>query len=211
VNADLESLLNEAPELRAVVDALRPEEPSERPAADDAFVARVLAAVRRIAGSVREVRVRMPAWAPYATAAVLALAAGFAFRSAASAGRLGDRRVLSCRRADGSFSATSAAPWVQAYAIGALAADAVDVTALTVAVDALVRDQRADGGWCNDALSVRNTAALLAASRAGVPGTRKAYRRAVRYLHARGIPEISTEELACEGRALGDRLAGVMM
>ena len=63
-------------------------------------------------------------------------------------------RLASCQRTDGSFSSSSAAPYVQAFAVTVLAKDpSADRAALDRAVDTLVRSQDADGGWGNAALS----------------------------------------------------------
>ena len=70
--------------------------------------------------------------------------------------------------------------------------------AATVAV--IVRTQHADGSWDNDFLTRQNAAALRAASG---DAPRIAYRRAVRYLRAKGLAPLSDAEL----RARGDRAA----
>lgn len=67
-------------------------------------------------------------------------------------------------------------------------------------VAAIVRTQRADGSWDNDFLTRQNAAALRSASG---DATRIAYRRAVRYLRAKGLAPLSDAEL----RARGDRAA----
>ena len=74
-------------------------------------------------------------------------------------------RLASCQRTDGSFSSSTAAPYVQAFAVTVLAKDpAANRTALEQAVGALVRTQNEEGGWANARLSARNVAALAAAS-----------------------------------------------
>ena len=65
-------------------------------------------------------------------------------------------------------------------------------------VAAIVRTQHADGSWDNDFLTRQNAAALRAASG---DAPRIAYRRAVRYLRAKGLAPLSDAEL----RARGDR------
>ena len=70
--------------------------------------------------------------------------------------------------------------------------------AATVAV--IVRTQHADGSWDNDFLTRQNAAALRSASG---DAPRIAYRRAVRYLRAKGLAPLSDAEL----RARGDRAA----
>ena len=67
-------------------------------------------------------------------------------------------------------------------------------------VAVIVRTQHADGSWDNDFLTRQNAAALRAASG---DAPRIAYRRAVRYLRAKGLAPLSDAEL----RARGDRAA----
>lgn len=67
---------------------------------------------------------------------------------------------------------------------------------------ALVRTQHADGSWDNDFLTRQNAAALRAAS---ADEARIAYRRAVRYLRAKGLSPLSEAELRARG-ALAARL-----
>ena len=110
-------------------------------------------------------------------------------------------RLASCQRTDGSFTSSSAAPYVQAFAVTVLAKDpSANRAALDRAVDTLVRSQDADGGWGNAALSARNVAALAAASSVGVANAKAAYRRGLRYLRMNGIAELSAEELSREAK-----------
>lgn len=116
-------------------------------------------------------------------------------------------QLVSCQRTDGSFSASSSAPYVQAFAVTVLARESsANSAALNAAVDALVRTQTADGGWANAPLSARNTAALAAASAAGVARARSAYRKALRYLRINGIGEMSARDLAQEAKLAAARL-----
>ena len=116
-------------------------------------------------------------------------------------------QLVSCQRTDGSFSASSSAPYVQAFAVTVLAREpSANTAALDAAVDALVRTQTADGGWANAPLSARNTAALAAASAAGVARARSAYRKALRYLRINGIDEMSAHDLAQEAKLAAARL-----
>ena len=78
--------------------------------------------------------------------------------------------------------------------------------ALGSAVDALVREQNAEGGWANAAVSARNVAALRQAVDAGVAGAARAYRRGLRYLRLNGQFEASAEDLAREAQAALARL-----
>ena len=75
-----------------------------------------------------------------------------------------------------------------------------DTEACAATVAAIVRTQHADGSWDNDFLTRQNAAALRAASG---DAPRIAYRRAVRYLRAKGLTPLSDAEL----RARGDRAA----
>lgn len=69
------------------------------------------------------------------------------------------------------------------------------------AISELVRTQRADGSWENDFLTRQNAAALKDVATAKI-----AYRRAVRYLRAKGLVPLSAEEL----RHRGDQAAQVL-
>ena len=109
--------------------------------------------------------------------------------------------LSACQRTDGSFSSSSAAPYVQAFAVVALANDpSSDRVALDLAVDTLVRTQDAAGGWGNAALSARNVAALAQAEAAGVARARVPCRRGLRYLRLNGIGELSATELVREAK-----------
>ena len=118
-------------------------------------------------------------------------------------------RLAACQRTDGSFSSSSAAPYVQAFAVTVLARDpSSDRAALDLAVDALVRTQDAAGGWGNAALSARNVAALAQAETAGVARARTPRRRGLRYLRTHGIGELSPSELIREAGEAFSRLDG---
>ena len=126
-----------------------------------------------------------------------------------SASHAAPRSFSACQRPDGSFSDSSAAPYVQAFAVTGLAkGPSSDRAALDRAVDALVRTQKADGGWGNAALSARNVTALAQAESAGVSRAREARRRGLRYLRIHGIGEISAADLAREAKEALSRLKG---
>ncbi|MGN0846641.1 MAG: hypothetical protein ACI4RA_04570 [Kiritimatiellia bacterium] len=166
----------------------------------------------RVMGAVRAERRRRWLWR---AAAALPIAAGFAVLMAVGTALFRPRPVWSteilvaCQRGDGTFSASSAAPYVQAFAVTALAKDrAAGVGPLDSAVGALVRDQTAEGGWASPSLSARNVVALRAAAEAGAAGAQRAYRRGRRYLHANGIGELSAGDLVRAARAAVARLGG---
>lgn len=118
-----------------------------------------------------------------------------------------DGSFSTCQRPDGSFSDSSAAPYVQAFAVTGLAKDpSSDRAALDRAVEALVRTQKADGGWGNAALSAWNVTALAQAEAAGVSRAREARRRGLRYLRIHGIGELSASELVREAKDASLRL-----
>ena len=118
-----------------------------------------------------------------------------------------DDSFSACQRADGSFSSSSAAPYVQAFAVTVLAKDpSADRVALDRAVDTLVRSQDADGGWGNAALSARNVTALAQAEAAGVARARASHRRGLRYLRMHGIGELSASDLVREAKDAFARL-----
>jgi hypothetical protein len=118
------------------------------------------------------------------------------------------KKLVACQLTDGSFSTSTAAPYVQAFAVTVLAKDpSSDRTALEQAVNALVRTQNAEGGWANARLSARNVAALAAASDAGVGSALRAYRRGIRYLRTHGIGEMSAAEMVHDAQDASLRLA----
>ena len=210
MNADLErDVLAAGDGLGDVVAALRRAPQARVP---EGFAARVLAGLPRAGGSVRP-----RAWwrspsvrlAAASVAAAVALAA-LVFRPAPPApSARPDPTLSACQRTDGSFSDSSAAPYVQAFAVAVLAKDpASDRTALDRAVDTLVRTQDAAGGWGNAALSARNVAALGQAEAAGVARARVPRRRGLRYLRMNGIGELSASELVREAIDALARLGG---
>ncbi len=73
------------------------------------------------------------------------------------------------------------------------------------ALEAIVASQRADGSWSNDFLTEQNAAALRAS---GESRMRIAYRRAVRYLRAKGLRPLTDEELKDRCRFAAKSLAG---
>ena len=116
-------------------------------------------------------------------------------------------KLMSCQRSDGSFSSSTAAPYVQAFAVTVLAKDpSADRAALEQAVGALVRTQNEEGGWANARLSARNVAALAAATKAGVGMAVPAYRRGRRYLRMHGIGEMTAADLTRDAREAAGRL-----
>lgn len=219
MSADLERDLLEAGDgLRDVVVALRR---APQAHVSEGFAARVRAQLPQKGGFIR-VRSR---W--FSPSVLLAVAASLVFalvfvsllarhpappqKSAVQqvSCQRADGPLSVCQRPDGSFSDSSAAPYVQAFAVtGLAAAPSSDRAALERAVDALVRTQGADGGWGNAMLSARNVTALAQAEAAGVPGAREARRRGLRYLRLHGIGEISVADLTRDAKEALSRLAG---
>lgn len=207
MSADLERDLLEAGDgLGDVVAALRRAPQARVP---EGFAARVMSRLPRKGGFV------CAKWlSPTVLLAVAAsLVAAFVFVSLVfrPAPRAPSAPNLSvCQRSDGSFSASSAAPYVQAFAVAALAKDpSLDRVALDLAVDTLVRTQDAAGGWGNAVLSARNVAALAQAEAAGVARACVPRRRGLRYLRMNGIDELSAAELVREAKDALARLGGV--
>ncbi len=199
MNADLERDLREAGDgLRDIVSALRR---APQAHVEAGFAARVLAHLPREGGFVRfRTRWLSPSMLFAAAASILAV---FAFVSLVlrPVPKMSVARLAACQRGDGSFSDSSAAQYVQAFAVTVLARDpSSDRAALDRAVDALVRTQDASGGWGNAALSARNVAALAQAESAGVVQARAARRRGLRYLRMHGVGEISAGELVREAK-----------
>ena len=128
-------------EMRAFVASLRAA-PQARTA--ERFTADVMAAVR--AGEAE--RARRPFWSvltrlaaalPVAAGLALLFAVGSVFQRPAPAWTTA--RLVACQRPDGTFTASSAAPYVQAFAVTVLAKDpTVAPRALDSAVAALVRE-----------------------------------------------------------------------
>ena len=207
MNADLERDLLEAGDgLGDVVAALR-----RAPQAHVApgFAARVRAHLPRKGGFVR-VRSRRRLSPSVLLAAAASLVCAFVsvvllVRQPATS--LPVVRLASCQQTDGSFSPSSAAPYVQAFAVTVLAKDpSSNRAALDRAVDALVRAQEADGGWGNAVLSARNVTALAQAEAAGVARARAPHRRGLRYLRMHGICELSASDLARAAKDAFSRL-----
>ena len=197
MNGDLEHDLAACGDLQAFVTSLRGA-PQARVPVD--FTARVMTAVgdenRKIARWRRVFTIYMP----LAASVAICLGVAGVFRATPSAA-YSTRILVACQRTDGRFSASSAASYIQAFAVTALARDAEgNGAALGAAVDALVREQNEDGGWANADLSARNVVALRAASDAGVSGATRAYKRGLRYLRTHGIGELSAADLSREAK-----------
>jgi len=194
MNVDLEMDLANEDELRRLAQELQ-SAPSAR--VSPGFAAGVMAAVR-----VERRRQRF-----WRVAAALPVAAGLAICLAfsgvfSSTPGYSAEYLVACQRADGRFSDSSAASYIQAFAVTALAKDSKSPrTALDSAVAALVREQNADGGWANAELSARNVAALHTAAASGVAGAGRAYKRGLRYLHLNGIGEMSPAEFIRDARS----------
>ena len=206
MNADLDRSLNGSDaDLRAFVASLRAAPQARvREGFAGAVMSAVKADVRRpFARGLLRPAVLMPLAA--CLVALLAFASLF-FRSAPGVSR---ERLVACQRTDGMFSASTAAPYVQAFAVTVLARDpSVDRAALEQAVGALVRMQNAEGGWGDNArVSARNVAALAAASAAGVEGAARAYRRGRRYLRTHGIGEMTVADVARDAQEATARLS----
>ena len=211
MNADLEKALNGSDaDLRAFVASLRAA-PQARVRVG--FAADVMAAVE---ADVRRASLRglfRPAVLfPLAACLVALLAVASLFlRPVPGVSR---ERLVSCQRSDGSFSSSTAAPYVQAFAVTVLAKDpTANRSALEQAVGALVRTQNEEGGWANARLSAQNVAALAAATNAGVDMAVPAYRRGRRYLRMHGIGEMTAADMARDAqeaiRRLSDADAGL--
>jgi len=205
MSADLERDLREVGDgLWDFVVALRRAPQARVP---EGFSARVLARLPREGGFARfRARWLSP---PVLFAAAASVVAACAFVSLVSrpVPALPAVHLAACQRADGSFSPSSAAPYVQAFAVTVLARDpSSNRAALDLAVDTLVRSQDAAGGWGNATLSARNVAALAQAETAGVARARVARRRGLRYLRMHGIGEMSESELAREANDAFARL-----
>lgn len=205
MNIDIEQTLDGADEdMRAFVASLRAA-PQAR--VRDGFTADVLASVRavRMRGAfVWKSRAAMALSLAACLAICLVLGVLFVRQEGTSCPAAG---LAACQRADGTFSGSSASAYVQAFAVTALAkGPMVRTTTLGSAVDALVRSQNAAGGWENDEVSARNVLALRTAVDAGVGGARAAYKRGLRYLHARGISELTMQDLVREAHVVQARL-----
>lgn len=205
MNCDLECGLAENAEMRSLVEMLRAA-PQAR--VEDGFAQRVMAA----AGAEKaRARWRMPPIrVVLEVAACLAVVAAYFYIHATSSVNIRNARtemLVHCQRADGTFSASSAAPYMQAFAVAALAKDAsAHAAALVAAVDAITRAQNADGGWANAELSARNVEALRVAADAGVAGAMRAYKRGLRYLRVNGIGEMTRSDLVLAAKDAARRV-----
>ncbi len=198
MNGDLERDLAREGDLAAFAASLQ-RAPAAQVPAD--FTARVMAAVHdaRRAQSHRWL-FALTAGLPMAAGIALCLLFGSTFFRAQPA--YSTVRLVSCQRADGLFSASSAATYMQAFAVTALAQDPkAPAAALGSAVAAIVREQNAEGGWANAELSARNVVALEAAAAAGVSDAARAYKRGLRYLRTHGIGELTRSDIARAAQA----------
>lgn len=200
MNADLQSTLEGAgPELTSLVSSLRAT-PQARVSPDFASRVRFQIAV----GRRRWVHPSM--LFPIAAGLVALVAFSTIFFRPVPTFSLSE--LVACQRADGYFTASPAAPYVQAFAVTVLAKDpSVRRPSLDQAVDALVRTQGASGGWENATLSVRNVAALGVAAEAGVTAARKAYKRGLRFLRSQGLSELSASAFVEEAQKVLARLS----
>ena len=205
MNVDLETALNGSDaDMRAFVASLRAA-PQAR--VRDGFAAGVMSAVKAdVRRSSMRKLFRPSVLFPLAACLVAMLAfASLFFRPVPGVSR---ERLVSCQCADGSFSSSTAAPYVQAFAVTVLSRDpASNRTALEQAVGALVRTQNEEGGWANARLSAQNVAALAAATKAGVDMAMPAYRRGRRYLRMHGIIEMTATDIARAAQEATGRLS----
>ena len=204
MNEDIERALNGSDaDLRAFVASLRAA-PQAR--VRDGFAAGVMAVLEADARRAWPRKLFRPAVLfPLAACLVALLAiASLFFRPSPDVSR---EELVACQRADGSFSPSTAAPYVQAFAVTVLARDpSADRAALEQAVGALVRTQNEAGGWANARLSAQNVAALAAATKAGVVRAMPAYRRGRRYLRLHGIIEMSAADMMRDAKEATGRL-----
>ncbi len=114
--------------------------------------------------------------------------------------------VASKQRADGYFSDNSSAPYLQAFAVKALADSEKCSSAFERAVSALTLTQNAEGGWSSASLSVRNVLALSIATSRGVKGAKTAYRKGLKYLRKQGLVEMTLDEFTSQAREAAARL-----
>lgn len=199
MNCDLEGDLAGCAKMCAFVERLRAA-PQARVGCD--FTERVLSAVK---DGVAEPP-RKGAFAEFVVRTVFSAAACLAmcmvvhsiFDSAASGSNADSvSRLVACQRDDGTFSSSSAAQYMQAFAVVALAKDAsAHAAALNAAVGAITRSQNAAGGWANSEISTRNVEALRVAAGVGVAGAMRAYRRGLRYLRVNGIDAMTGSDFA---------------
>ena len=204
MNEDIEKALDGADaDLRAFVASLRAA-PQAR--VRDGFAAGVMAAIEAESRRASLRRwLRPSALFPLAACLVAMLAfASLLFRPVPT---FSMEKLVSCQRADGSFSSSTAAPYVQAFAVTVLAKDpAANRAALDQAVGALLRTQNEAGGWANARLTARNVAALAAAAKAGVARAMPAYRRGRRYLRLHGIIEMNAADMMRDAKEATGRL-----
>ncbi len=137
----------------------------------------------------------------FAAAASIAVLLGICSLSLKQDEAAAIENLVAHQRADGSFSSSSAAPYVQAFAVRVLAKNpSANTTALKAAVRALVASQNADGSWMNAQVTARNVAALGDVVTLDVEGVRRAYKRGVRYLRTHSISMPSSNEMTAQAQ-----------
>ncbi len=135
----------------------------------------------------------------YAAAALILILLGVSSVLYKPSDNKGFENLVAKRLEECSFSASSLAPHLQAFAIQALAKNPnANSAALKAAVEALVASQNADGSWGNAHVTARNVAALADVTSLGIEGVNRAYKRGVRYLRIHNIAMLSKNEMAEE-------------
>ena len=140
-----------------------------------------------------------------AAASIAACCSLFSMYKAAPSGE-GARSISSKQLPGGYFVSGSTAPYLQAFAVKALANEKTPSPELEKAVAALARSQNAEGGWSDAALSARNVLALSAAASRGIAKARIAYRKGLKYLRKNGLGEMSVDEFAMQAKDAEMRL-----
>ena len=167
--------------------------------ADGAFVKRLLDAPEaelpdgftgRVMSAVRAAEARRRAWRRTLSAVGFAAAAALAVMLALPLGR----PVPDAAGHPASGTGTLAA-YRQAFSLDGLSGEELDG-----AVASIVALQDASGAWAHPRLTKCNVAALARAASRGSSGARMAYKRGLRWLHANGLEELSSEEFAKEAR-----------
>lgn len=154
--------------------------------------------------AVAERRRKFKMWFSMAASVAVVCAFSSVFRVETSAEEVKD--ISGKQRADGFFADNSSAPYIQAFAVKALAGDQTVSPALEKAVSALAVSQNAEGGWSNISLSARNVLALSFAASRGVKEAKAAYRKGLKYLRKQGAVEMTLDEFTAQAKEAASRL-----
>lgn len=207
MNADLSAWLSELDSDEARVVSLVREAPVVSVTSD--FTSRVLAALpppsrcERFVACVRTHRLFI-----YSACACLLVVLSCSWGFFCMPRLSSSSELVSLQQRNGTFTTSSAANYLQAFAVVALLhREASPVDSLERAVKALVHAQGADGQWQNVELTRRNLFALKLAQDKGLTWVRASYLKGVRALRGTGHEELTSAEFQQQSHFVQQRLA----